>query len=245
MSMAVNIPSILRGLGYWRFDNLLLTDTTFVDEMTTHLRQILQDDLENPNTKCEWIKYKICEFCITYTNNRNRERRALITTLEKRLKLLAEKHDLTDSREIVLEVQSLKRQLSEIRQEKQTGLFSKQKPIKLGERPTSYFLGLGKRLSKEKTITSLNNENGRTINNYADILSYEKRYFANIYTEDPSTLLRVQELPLTKKDVPQVTDGHRQIMNLPLSHRDFHMALKNLNKNNRPGSDRITPEFYL
>lgn len=122
---------------------------------------------------------------------------------------------------------------------------SKANSIKLGERPTSYFLGLEKRQSKERTITSLKDENGCILINNADILGYEKRYFSNIYTEDSSILLPVEEIPLTREDVPQVTDDRQYIINLPFTHWDFHTALKNLNKNKSPGSDGITPEFYL
>lgn len=118
--------------------------------------------MDNPNSKREWIKYKIREFCLTYTINKNRERKAFVETMEKRLKFLANEHDLSDSQDIALEVQSLKRQLSEIHQEKANRTIFKARAnwIKLGERPSSYFLGLEKRQSKEKTITSLKDENG-------------------------------------------------------------------------------------
>lgn len=247
VSMAVNIPSTLRGPGYWRFDNSQLTDNTFLEQMKDHLRQVLQEDLDNPNIKWEWTKFKIREYCLSYTINRNREKRAMIVDLEKRLKELAEKHDLSETQQVASEVQSIKRQLSELHQEKANRAIFKAKSnrIKVGERPTSYFLGLEKRQAKEKTITSLIDEHGRILNNNAEILRYEKRYFENIYTEDPSTLQPVYNFPLTKEDGPQVTDSHRQIMNLPFSHHDFHTALKNLNKNKSPGSNGITPEFYL
>lgn len=167
--------------------------------------------------------------------------------MEKRLQLLATQNDLSDSQEVASEVQSLKRQLTEIRQEKANRAIFRAKAnwIQLGERPSSYFLGLEKRQSKEKTITSLKDENGRLLTSNQDILAYEKRYFSDIYNEDPSQLHPIQNLPLSKEDIPQVTDSHRQLINLPFTHRDFHTALKNLNKNKSPGSDGITPEFYL
>lgn len=247
VSMAVGIPSSVRGPGYWRFENYLLKDKTFLKEMMIHLRQVLLEDFDDPNVQWEWTKFKIREFCISYTTTRRREEKALLLGLERRLKLLADKHDMSDSPDIATESQSLKRQISEINHEKANRAIFKSKAnwIKLGERPTSYFLGLEKRQSKEKTITSMRDESGRILTNNMDILSYEKRYFSNIYEEDPSTLPPIQDIPLTMEDVPQVTEGHQQIMGLPFSHRDFHTALKNLNKNKSPGSDGITPEFYL
>lgn len=248
VSMEVNIPNTPRGPGYWRFQNHLLTDLTFVDQMKDLLRQVSQEEeFDDPNVRWEWIKFKIREFCLSYTISKNREQKAMIRTLDSRLKLLAEKHDLSDSQDVASEVQSLKRQLSEIKQEKGNRAIFRARAnwIRLGERPTSYFLGLEKRQSKEKTISSLIDEHGRTLTSNAEILAYEKRYFSNIYSEDTSQLRPVLELPLTKEDLPQVSDGHQQILNLPFTHRDFHTALKSLNKNKSPASDGITPEFYL
>lgn len=167
--------------------------------------------------------------------------------MEKRLLFLAEAHDLSDSQSVVTEVQLLKRQLTEIRQEKGNRSIFKAKAnwIQLGERPSSYFLGLEKSQSKGRPIISLMDENGRLLANKADILAYEKRYFSNIYTEDPLQLQPMEDLPIMIEDLPQVTEDHRRIINLPFSHQDFHIALKNLNKNKSPGSDGITPEFYL
>lgn len=50
--MDVAIHSTPRGPGYWRFNNRLLTDANFVEEMKHHIQQVLQVDLENP--KLQW-----------------------------------------------------------------------------------------------------------------------------------------------------------------------------------------------
>lgn len=208
--MEVGIPSTPRGPGYWRFDNRLLTDNTFVEGMKDHIRLALQEeDLDNPNVQWEWVKFKIREFCLAYTIKRNRAQKALTSEMEKRLLILAEIHDLSDSQETASEVQSLKRQLAEIKQEKANKAIFKTKAkwIQLGERPSSYFLGLEKRQAREKTITSVKDENGRLLTINAEILAYEKRYFSQIYNEDLSQLQPVQELQLQKEDLP---DSHRQ-----------------------------------
>lgn len=247
VTMKVNIPSTQRGPGYWRLNNQLLKDPIFVDGVKGHLQQVLQDDMENPNLQWEWTKYKIREFCLEYTAKKNREQKALISNMEKRLQSLAEQHDLSDSQEVAGEVQSIKSQLTEIRQEKANRAIFKTRSnwIRLGERPSSYFLGLEKRQLKEKTMTSIKDERGRTLTSNADILAFEKRYFSNIYNEEPEQLQPIETLPITKEELPQVSEGHRQIINLPFSHRDFLTALEHLNKNKSPGSDGLTPEFYI
>lgn len=48
-----------RGPGYWKLDNTLLTDPTFVGAVTEHITEVLTEDLENPNSKWELVKFKI------------------------------------------------------------------------------------------------------------------------------------------------------------------------------------------
>lgn len=167
----------------------------------------------------------------------------LVKDLEDRLRFLAEHHDLADSPDIALELNSIKRELAEIQQNKASRLIFKAKArwTCLGEKPSAYFLGLEKRLSKDKCISSLKDENGRTLTSPLNILAYECRYFSDIYTEDPDRLDPVQDLPLPVDEVTRITAS----INLPFTYRDFHSALNDLNKNKSPGSDRITPEFYL
>lgn len=245
--MEASISTPTRGPGFWKFDNQLLTDDTFMEKMTTNIRQSLTEDFDDPNLLWEWTKFKIKEFCISYTTQRRREVNKTTDALEKRLLHLAEKYNLTETEDIVMEVQSIKRELAEIQQAKATKTIfrAKAKWMCLGEKPSAYFLGLQKRLSNDKCISALKDENGHTLTDAADILAYENRYFSGIYREDPSHLAPLEDFPLSTEDLPQVTASHKYLINLPFTPRDFHEALKELNKNKTPGSDGITPEFYL
>lgn len=111
-----------------------------------------------------------------------------------------------------------------------------------GEKPTAYFLGLEKRRSKDSTVSSLVNASGRIITANQQILEMAREYFADIYEEDQSEL---DSFPLLTEDVPQISDLHRLRINHPFSAEEFQEALKSLNRNKSPGSDGITPEFYL
>lgn len=215
--------------------------------MGTCIHTAKTQEMANPNLKWEWVKYKIREFCIAFTTQRARERKAWIAKMEKRLSFLADQHDLSDSPEVVSEVASLKREIAEIHKHQANRAIFKSKAnwTQLGERPTAYFLGLEKRQYKEKTMTHLKDENGYLLTNNTEILAYEKRYFTNIYKESQTNLQSLDGLPISKEDVPQVTEDHRKMNNLPFTPRDFLTALKQLNKNKSPGSDGITPEFYI
>lgn len=240
--MQINDPTINKGPGYWRFDNTLLTDNQFLQEMRNHINSALNEDLENPMLLWEWTKYKIREFCIAFAVKRKRQNKAT----EKRLQFLAERHDLSDSPDTASEVQSIKRELAEILQEKANKTIFRAKAhwTQLGEKPSAYFLGLEKRQSRNKCITALKNDSGTILTDPAEILAFEKKYFSEIYQEDPAQLRPVEDIKTDRYQLPQVTESHKNLISLPFTPRDFYDALKDLNTNKTPGSDGITPEFY-
>lgn len=247
LQLDLGLATSSRGPGFWRFQNTLLADQEFTDQLTDHINEVAQEEFDQPTVLWDWIKYKIRAFCIQYTIKRNRETRKIVSQLEARLKELAEEHDLTDSEDVVLEVTSIKRELGEIAKLKATtALFrSKSRWAMLGEKPTAYFLGMEKRASKDKTIMSLKGEAGRVITNNKEILEEERKYFEKIFTEDPSSLDSVDDLPLEEDEVPTISDMHRRHISQPFTIQEFHAALKDMSKNKCPGTDGLTTEFYL
>lgn len=138
LTLQIKFAETNRGPGYWRFDNLLLTEQSFVTEMSDHITEIQTETPSNPNLMWEWIKYKIQDFCISYTINRNRRRKQQVKDLEDRLNTLAEEHDLIGSPDIIVEVQSIKRELGEIRETKASAAIFRAKTrwASQGEKPS-------------------------------------------------------------------------------------------------------------
>lgn len=159
----------------------------------------------------------------------------------------AKTNDLADSSDTVSEVESIKRELREIAESKaNTAIFrSKTRWSMLGEKPSAYFLGLERRMEKGKIMVALRNERGRLVSDNKEILNLQKRHFDKIYTEDPDSLEPVELLPLNQDDIPQVPDLKKDYINRPFTLEELYSALKELNKNKAPGSDGLTPEFYL
>lgn len=210
--------------------------------MREDLGLVQQEPLSNPNVKWEWIKHKARSFTINYGIQRAREQRATEKQLQDRLSLL-----LSVLPDAASKVQSIKRELSEILQHKANRAIFKSRAnwAQFGEKPTAYFLGLEKRKLKENTISSIKDENGTLLTSNADILVFEKRYFENIYKEDPNALHTLEDLPISPDDTPKISQMHKLLINRPFTKEEFHTALKDLNKNRSPGSDGLTREFLL
>lgn len=191
VTLKICLMQAKRGPGFWRFDNQLLLDNNFTREMSDYLTDIQQERLSDPQLLWEWAKFKTREFCIKYVVTKNREKRKQVQELEKRLLTLAEEYDLTSSPDVIEETAYIKRELGEIKQTKANAAAfrARAKWALQGEKPSAYFLGLEKRLSKNNTITTLLDSEGRTITNNKDILQMEKEYFQGIYTENPLDFL--------------------------------------------------------
>lgn len=247
LSIKITLTEVKRGPGFWKFDNLLLADKDFIEEMTAHIQEAQLEDLPNPNLQWEWLKYKMRLFSIQFSITKSRKRKQLVRDLEERLMELAEKHDMVDSQDVIEETKSIKRELGEIAQTKASAAAfrAKAKWALHGEKPSAYFLGLEKRQSRNNAVTSLLDSQGHTITDNKDILEMERVYFENIYTETPSDLDPIDLIPLSETDVPTISDLNKRRINRPFTIQEFHEALKELNKNKTPGTDGITPEFYL
>lgn len=115
LSVTVGLPHEARGPGFWRFNNQLLQDSTFFRGMSSHIITTLEEEFDSPTSLWEWLKYKIRQFCIKYSIDSGRERKAHVKALEHRLATLDHDHNLTGSPDIEIEAASIKRELAEIK----------------------------------------------------------------------------------------------------------------------------------
>lgn len=53
LTLIISFAEFKRGPGYWRFDNSLLAEERFVEEMSNHIGEIKQEKLSNPNLDWE------------------------------------------------------------------------------------------------------------------------------------------------------------------------------------------------
>lgn len=247
LSIAVGVSSVERGPGYWRFNNQLLTHPDFIQQMSDHILESLEEEFDNPVSLWEWVKYKIRQFCIKYSINSNREKKAHLKALESRLRILSHDHDLTGSPDIIAEATSIQRELAEIKLHDANNIIfrSRTRWAMAGEKPSAYFLGLERRQRKANIIKEIKDPQGNILTDSKSILDAQKNYFANIYSEDDSSLNSIDTLPLTEEDVPKISKDRQKMLELPFSTREFRSALNELGRNKSPGSDGITVEFYL
>lgn len=127
----------------------------------------------------------------------------------------------------------------------QTIFRAKSRWASAGEKPSAYFLGLEKRRSKNTTITALRNASCRILTSNRDILERQRSYFAEIIEESPDSVDPIEDLPLSREDIPSISDLDKMFLDCPFTEGELQNALKSLNKGKTPASDGLTPEFYV
>ena len=94
----LNLSNFSRGCGLWKFNNSLISNYNFVDEMKTLIQKVIFS-LENDTyfidqLKWELLKYEICKSAINFSRKVVQNSRKLQTDLETKIKNLEQ--NITD-----------------------------------------------------------------------------------------------------------------------------------------------------
>ena len=73
-SVQIKVSETVRGNGYWKFDNLLLEDIEYVDEMNNLIESFTGDGVDS-QTEWELLKINITEFTCNYSKRKHEERK--------------------------------------------------------------------------------------------------------------------------------------------------------------------------
>ena len=94
-------------------------------------------------------------------------------------------------------------------------------------------------------IMQLQNDDNSIITGQQNILKMQKDVYEKIYSEDKSTLDKLdQNCPLTTKDgLITLTDIQSSIIDRPLTKKEFLASLKDLKRDKTPECDGLTVEF--
>ena len=79
-----------RGPGYWKFNNSLINDKQFVSQMNSKIDECFHEIIEisNPVIRWDFLKFKMRQFCISYSKQKSREKKQKRISLESKLERL-------------------------------------------------------------------------------------------------------------------------------------------------------------
>ena len=147
--------------------------------------------------------------------------------------------------EAVNDLETAKEKLEQIRRHKIEGIFtrSRVKWHEKGERSTSYFLNLEKRIFSNRLIASLEDDSGKIITDQNEIIGRLVEYYRAMFKERPNKELETEDI-LKDIDVKQISDNEKTDLESVISLEEYESALKRMPKNKSPGSDGFSVEFF-
>ena len=247
---------------FWKFNNSLLKDKDYVDEIKTLINNIKKqysilvynhDDIHNiENDKLELVINDQLFFETLLLEIRGKS--ISYASYKKKKEIEEENKLITDIQEIenrnanlnddeILLLEQKKEELTSLRNKKLQGMIIRSKMVWIneGEKPTSYFCNLEKRNFVSKQINFLEKDNGDLIFEGKDIVKETKDYYKDLYGFKETENIELESLinnptKLTKKESDDL-EGY-------ITFLEAQEALKDMKNNKSPGSDGFTCEFF-
>ena len=248
----INIKSsdTQRGPGYYKFNNLLLKDSSFVSRMNSTIDDFLTANLgEDPEQKFELLKLKIKEEAINYSKQKAIQKKNTTAHLFKDLNDIESALSKNPENEVLLrEREHLKMKIEIIEKERTDGakLRSKQLWIDHGDKASKYFLNLEKQRSGSKLILNLELENGEVITDQHEILKAQREYYKELYSKESQNEnidANADEF-LRDSNTPYLTEEEQDKCEGLITIGEASLALSLMNNGSSPGLDGLTTEFY-
>ena len=142
------------------------------------------NNMENFNTRYDWLKYNIRKYPIDYCRQRSKNKRIEENQIINDIQFLEGKicNEKANDHEINT-YQDLKNKLEQIEEERARGFWIRSglERIEHDEKSNSFFLNQAKTNFQKKTITSINLDSGEQITDPKDILNELKMFYQTLY----------------------------------------------------------------
>ena len=253
ISLKIAVPNAQRrGRGTWKFNNSLLRDREFVNQMN----QLLQGSIEkNSNIKDKRLKWDVVKMdirggCISYCSFKSKkERQHEAQLLQENLTL--ENFMCTNPNEDTLQILNTnKNELAQIAHEKALGAQIRSSCLHLenNEQNSKYFFSKEKSRAEAKAMTTLIDDEGNVSTDLKDIEKKQKEFYENLYQEpivsDNARVHEATNVFLEETDIRTIKDIDKDMMEAEITVEEIAAALNDLPNNKTPGCDGLDASFY-
>ena len=238
-----------RGPGIWKFNNSLLNDKLFINDINILIDTFLLENTHKaPTLKWELLKNEIKSKTIQYCNEKNKqmfcESKLLLNEIDGVNEMLSINPSSTQLQN-KLKILQQKYEILSIHKARGAQIRSRVKYIEDGEKNTKYFLGIEKSRGSQNTIQELKNNN-KIITNPQKILNEVKQYYACLFTKDTDVDDKFDSIDLFLDEIPCPKLSREEALSCEsdLATQDISIALSQLNNDSAPGSDGLSVPFY-
>ncbi|CAM5113272.1 unnamed protein product [Natator depressus] len=234
------------GPAYWHFNNSLLEDEGFVMSFREFWLAWREQRCAFPLAWRWWDLGKVCTklFCRDYTRGTSRRRNAAIEQLER--EVLEMERRLAASPEDPFLCGACREKREELRaleDHRARGAFVRSRIRLLWEMDccSHFFYALEKTRGAKKHITCLLAEDGAPLTDPVEMCGRARDFYTSLFSPDPTDPGACRVL---WEELPMVSVGDRDRLELPLTLAEFSEALRRMPTNKSPGMDGLTVEFY-
>ena len=232
------------GPGTWIFNNTLLKDTIFVEE----IRQIIHSYTRNnpfPKLKIAWdfLQMEIKQHTKKYAKKKSMNGKREIAIIRNKLEILESLHENKITQDIKIEIDRLRQLDFEYNDKILKGykIRSRLPHFEEGECDISFYAKLEKRKGEENLIFSLEDENGIVQEGTTNLIKTIHGFYTKLYEKEPENDDYQNEL-LSEVNI-SLTEDEKQKLDLPLLSEEMGASLKSMQTSKTPGSSGLTQEF--
>ena len=247
----INIQNdqIKHGRGYWKMNDSLLSDQTYVDGVNKIVHGTYSENVGNLSIHTIWdlCKFKIKSFSMEYGKYKAETHDIEEKHIQYKLEILNSKLAKSPQDPTINQtIEQLKIQLDKINTDIYKGAQIRSKAIwaEYGEKGSKYFLNLEKYRAKQKIMTSMKLPDGTETSNQEHIMEGQVKFYEKLYGRNIAYSQNSVKQFLRGVKIPQLNADQKQLCDEVLQIDECKTALKSMKNNSSPGIDGLTTSWY-
>ncbi|CAM2118937.1 unnamed protein product [Caretta caretta] len=234
------------GPAYWHFNSTLLEDEGFMTSFREFWLAWREQRCAFSSAWRWWDLGKVCAklFCHDYTWGTSRRRNAAIEQLEREVLEMERRRAASPEDPFFCGACREKREkLRALEDHRARGAFvrSRIRLLREMDRGSRFFYTLEKTRGAKKHVTCLLAEDGTSLMDLVEMCGRACDFYTSLFSPDPTDPGACRVL---WEELPTVSVGIRDQLELPLTLAEFSEALRRMPTNKSPGMDGLTVEFY-
>ena len=261
ISMSLSFKDIPKPKNYWKFNNSLLKNKDYINEIKNVIIQIknqysvTNSNLENIDVEGdENIQFSINPqlfFEVLLLEIRSKSI-SFATAVKKKenleMKLLTSEIKVLESTDPEMNFDAIKLKQDELkmlREKKLQGTLirSRARWVEYGEKATNYFCNLEKRNFISKHVSSVYNDKEEELIDSEQIKNEFYKFYQNLYSSKEMDIENVDLENVLKPETPKLTEVEADSLEGHITLKEAGETLYKMNNNKSPGSSGFTVEF--
>ena len=245
LTLNIDFEKIERGPGFWHFNNKLLADGVFQEEIERFWLEWAQefDNFVDPFEWWEKAKSNFKRIAIrraTIIGKTQRHERFVLQSRLEKLQVRAKNGTTSDIEQYLIAKEALKQ--LELKELEASKIRSKARFVEEGEKSTRFFFSLEKCRRSSQNIRVLTKDNMDTVTETRDLLGESLSFYKRLYTAQPCDE-RIQGEFLDGA-YPELVESARDSCEGEITIEELKGAVDAMENDKSPGLDGITINFY-